>query len=185
MSDTVSNPRVERLEAYYANRQGWHSPKPDPREGHYQDLNAVPWYASMIFEERISYLDWIIARRQAEIDAWNAAQDPSDLLAQFKITEHHLMLESVKNQRRVELADREPLPESQRGPDNYPNYLDSQRWKRRRQRKLVSTGGRCEVPNCKAAAVECHHPSYDNVGFEENGDLVALCAGHHRATHRR
>ena len=77
MSDTASTSRaaVERRKAFHRNREGWLTPKPDPREGHYQDLNRVPWYANMIFEERLAYLDWIIARRQAEVDAWNAAQD--------------------------------------------------------------------------------------------------------------
>lgn len=107
------------------------------------------------------------------------------MLAQFKITEHHTRLESVQEQRRLELADREPLPQSQRGPDNYPAYLDNPRWKRKRLRKLVSTGYRCEVLDCGGQATECHHPSYDNVGFEENDDLVALCARHHQVAHGR
>lgn len=56
MSNTASNPRaaIELFRAHYQNREVWQAPAPDPREGHYQDLNSVPWYASMIFEERLS-----------------------------------------------------------------------------------------------------------------------------------
>jgi hypothetical protein len=132
-----------------------------------------------LFQQRLAYLDWIIGIRQAQIDAWDAAQDPSDFVA----TEHHLRLESVQNQRRLELADREPLPEWQRGRDGYLAYLDSPRWKRKRLRKLVSVGRRCESPDCGRVATRVPSPGVRHVGFEENADLVALCLIHHRAAH--
>jgi hypothetical protein len=96
MGDTIGNsPPAEEL----------------PFDGHYLDIDCVPSYAGWLFQQRLAYLDWIIGIRQTQTDAWDAAQDPSDFVA----TEHHLRLESVQNQRRLELADREPLPEWQRG----------------------------------------------------------------------
>ena len=159
-----------------------------PFGGHYEafDYDFVSWYASWSFRERISYLDWIIALRQAEVDTWKAAQDPRDWGSEFRISEHHERLESVQERRRLEMADQEALP-SWTGSvaAHYHHYLDSPRWKRKRIRKLVSTQWRCETSGCGAPADECHHLSYDRLGFEENADLAALCVGHHQMAHGR
>jgi hypothetical protein len=42
----------------------------DPFDAHYYDLNYVPWYARMSYEDLIAYLDWIIAKREAQNKAW-------------------------------------------------------------------------------------------------------------------
>jgi hypothetical protein len=46
-----------------------------PLDGHYQDLNYVPWYARAMFKVRMHYLDWIIAKREAEVKVWRNSLD--------------------------------------------------------------------------------------------------------------
>lgn len=50
--------------------------------------------------------------------------------------------------------------------------------------RLRSVDYRCEIPGCGARARDTHHLHYNNIGFEENGDLLALCHPHHKAQHR-
>jgi hypothetical protein len=109
-------------------------------------------------------------------DVWEQALD-KDLAKIWR------RLEPLQKKRRVELAAQEPLDDWYRGRENYHGYLDSPRWKRKREMKFVAVNGRCEYPGCLAFAEECHHKHYDNVGSETNGDLVALCSGHHRMVH--
>jgi hypothetical protein len=147
------------------------------------------------------YLDWVIAIRRAEVDAWRA--EHPGRLSRFASTDVHKRLRDVQLQREIELADRDPLnttrsivwvdgkqcvklvelpwlPEEKL----YRLHLDSMRWKLRiRRRKMVSVGWRCEYPGCTAQAEDCHHLHYDTLGFEENCDLEALCHRHHEARH--
>ena len=46
-----------------------------PLDGHYSDLNYVPWYARATFKVRMHYLDWIIAKREAEVEVWRNSLD--------------------------------------------------------------------------------------------------------------
>jgi hypothetical protein len=151
-------------------------------------------------EERIRYLDWITAKREAEVKAWRAKHpDKSNLEQTFDRDYRQIWekLDDLRRHRRIEFADREPLAKTVRiwlGDGNYEvrvfsrrelydRHLDSPRWKRTRLRKLVSVGNRCEYPGCEDYATDCHHLHYDTLGFEENADLEALCRMHHRAQH--
>ena len=154
-----------------------------PADGHYYDLNNVPWYARMPFTDRILYLDWIIAKRRGQEDrSWRGeCAKTHPFLAQFAWGKTTARLRELELHRRVELADREPL--SDWHLSDYRRFLDTWRWKRTRQRKLISVQWRCEYPGCTKHAEECHHLHYETVGLESNADLEALCRGHHRARH--
>ena len=88
-----------------------------PADADFYDLNNVPWYACMRFEDRIRYLDWIIAKREAEDRIWRAeyaaAHDedgPNGFkLSQFVCSKFSMALQELRTHRRVELEDRDPL----------------------------------------------------------------------------
>ena len=180
----------------------WHDPE-RPCDAHYLDLNYVPGYARMVFKERIRYLDWIIAKREVQDKAWheeyaNVHDADKCKLSRFVTGKFYQMLRELRAQRGIELEDQDPLHTTRvwcgaefkliyhRPPVNfYPWYLDSQRWKRKSLRKLVSVGWHCEYPHCTDRANECHHLHYANVGFEENCDLEAVCHHHHEVNHGR
>jgi hypothetical protein len=64
----------------------------------------------------------------------------------------------------------------------YRQYLQSERWAARRGRILPRAGDRCE--RCGGGApAEVHHPTYERLGAERDGDPVALCAPCHRGAH--
>jgi hypothetical protein len=64
----------------------------------------------------------------------------------------------------------------------YRRYLQSERWAARRGRILLRAGDRCE--RCGGGApAEVHHLTYDRLGAERDGDLIALCAPCHRGAH--
>jgi hypothetical protein len=178
-----------------------------PIDGHFLDLNYVPWYARLPFVGRIQYLDWAIALRSAEDKAWreeyakihNESGPKGFKLSRFVMGDTSRKLHELETWRRVELEDRDPLNTMRIGrgteftlielPWRSPAALrrahrDSPRWKcRTRIRKMVSVGWRCEAPGCVEHADECHHLHYDTLGLEENSDLEALCWRHHRARH--
>jgi hypothetical protein len=158
----------------------------------------VPWYARMPFEERIEYLDWIIPIREEEDRAWRAeyAKKHGAWISKFVSGETTNRKRELYVQRRLELADREPLSmmgwayaggKSERIKLSqgalYRRHLDSQRWKRTRLRKLVSVGYRCEHSDCEEHATDCHHLHYYCLGLEANVDLEALCRYHHDVRH--
>jgi hypothetical protein len=165
----------------------WFDRKAAATGGYYPcNLNDVPWYARLRFEQRLAYLDWVIAKRQAELDARGVAADNEDArrVAAFNWTTRRLAatLSQIRRQRIIELSDREPsLPDWH--DQGHRSYYHSGRWRRIRLRKLVSVKHRCEQPGCKRSATVCHHKHYDTFGFEENDDLEALCSRHHWARH--
>lgn len=53
-----------------------------------------------------------------------------------------------------------------------PDYNSSQ-WKTAKSRRLELDNYLCVF--CKSPAVEVHHVSYDNIGYETNSDLRSLC----------
>src|SRR5262245_44848353 len=171
----------------WSDPQGWAAdPWLNPQGWDYYNLNSVRWYACMRFERRLAYLDWIIAIRQAELNAHNAVSPDGDKrLFDYAANRLAVRLRHVQKQRRIALLDREPLRDWYQ---DYPrksarSYIHSGRWRRIRRRKLVSVNYRCEQPGCKGSATACHHKHYDTLGFEENDDLKALCFRHHVARH--
>jgi hypothetical protein len=184
----------------HVNQEPWfdHVDK-EPLLDHIDNLNRTRWYARLHSEQRLAFLDWVIAKRQAELDARAASATAVDLTMKLvgkpDAGNRHVRcvaaerwltnrlaatLSQIRRQRIIELRDREPLPDWYQ---DYRRYLHSGRWRRIRLRKLVSARYRCEQPGCKRSATACHHKHYDTLGFEENADLEALCVRHHQARH--
>jgi len=63
----------------------------------------------------------------------------------------------------------------------YRQYLESGEWQERRQAAMIRADGYCE--RCGKEAVHVHHLSYDNLGCEDDDDLIALCEECHRLEH--
>ena len=66
----------------------------------------------------------------------------------------------------------------------YRRYLRSSGWKRRRRAAVKRAGFRCERCGC-GGRLEVHHLTYERLGHERPGDLVALCRACHRQAHEQ
>lgn len=65
---------------------------------------------------------------------------------------------------------------------NYAEYLQSDGWKERRQRKLEQAGHRCQ--RCESRSrLHVHHLTYQRLGKEHPDDLMVLCHRCHAAEH--
>ena len=64
----------------------------------------------------------------------------------------------------------------------YQEYLDSDEWKARSERILVSSNWECQQCH-KYEATQVHHLTYARVGNELDEDLIALCSRCHRHQH--
>ena len=157
----------------------------------YADLNCVPWFARMGFRQRVGHFTWAlpIFEKKAEKARRKAIKEHGDFLGGLIVTKADADLRHLKKQREVVIADRAPLLDWQLhyldgpGSPGYKTYLGSPRWKRTALRKKCSVGYYCEVQGCDAPADDAHHRHYNNIAFEENDDLVALCHAHHKAQH--
>lgn len=65
--------------------------------------------------------------------------------------------------------------------EEYPRYLRSPEWKRKRKAVMDACGSRCR---CGAVATEVHHKSYASVGDEDMEHLEAVCSECHQDIHR-
>jgi hypothetical protein len=63
-------------------------------------------------------------------------------------------------------------------------YLRSRHWRevRRSYERHPTAPHRCAV--CGAHRYELHHRTYERLGAEDMGDLLALCRSHHEQLHR-
>ena len=66
-----------------------------------------------------------------------------------------------------------------------PEYLKTERWKRRARAARERAGNRCQLCNSAAQPLEVHHRTYERLGWELPGDLTALCARCHGRHHGR
>ncbi len=69
---------------------------------------------------------------------------------------------------------------------NYYNYIQSNKWKNKRQDYYKYQKGKCS--GCKTNIdkyFELHHNSYKRLGKEKQGDLKALCELCHRYIHTK
>lgn len=57
---------------------------------------------------------------------------------------------------------------------DYPRYLKTDAWRKRRTAALKAAGYRCQVCNARKS-LEVHHRTYENIGNEQPGDLTVLC----------
>jgi hypothetical protein len=65
----------------------------------------------------------------------------------------------------------------------YPVYIDSPEWAARRLEALRAAGYRCRAPGCHRPAEEVHHTTYERLGDELPGDLLAVCRPCHARLH--
>lgn len=64
----------------------------------------------------------------------------------------------------------------------YTDYLQTAHWQDKRAAAIRRAGNRCQF--CGATGrLDVHHNTYDRLGCEADGDLVALCRACHRAVH--
>ena len=166
-----------------------------PRDAVYVDFNRVPWFAKMNFAERIAHFDWLIPIWEKKLATARCAaiREHGDFMGELVVLPEDGHLRHIRDQREIVVEDRAPLrhlpwweykwPDGP-GTPGYAGYLDSPRWKRTALRKKCSVDYRCEIPGCDARATDTHHLHYNNIGFEENGDLLATCHPHHKAQHR-
>lgn len=63
----------------------------------------------------------------------------------------------------------------------YADYLLTDEWREFRQGILLRHDGCCVV--CARKATHCHHRTYVNIGWEADGDCVAICRGCHGRHH--
>lgn len=65
---------------------------------------------------------------------------------------------------------------------DYREYLNSSHWQIVRLGALARADWGCQL--CSSPrALQVHHRSYDNLGFERPQDLTVLCAGCHQSFH--
>lgn len=66
---------------------------------------------------------------------------------------------------------------------DYQQYLDSDRWKEKRDRIIKKAGGKCRF--CGKPATAVHHETYKRRGREKDVDLTAVCNHCHAMLHRK
>jgi hypothetical protein len=69
--------------------------------------------------------------------------------------------------------------------DYRTEYLRTPEWRQRRAWLLAATGYRCDRCNTYDKHLDAHHLTYERLGAEAPGDIVALCRPCHRAQHDR
>jgi len=70
-------------------------------------------------------------------------------------------------------------------PKEYDKYLRSKHWKNTRKKALERADYQCQLCACKDAVLDVHHNNYNNLGKEENKDLIVLCRPCHRKFHTK
>ena len=67
---------------------------------------------------------------------------------------------------------------------NYDTYIQSAAWRRKREAALERADNHCQL--CGSTdALDVHHNTYERLGSERPGDLIALCRACHDAHHAR
>ena len=62
----------------------------------------------------------------------------------------------------------------------YKDYINSSRWRAKRQQVFATYGKRCFACRKAAKVLHCHHMDYSRLGNEAMGDLIPLCVPCHR-----
>lgn len=69
-------------------------------------------------------------------------------------------------------------------PVQYHDYLKSPRWRKKAAAARKRAGYRCQLCN-REGRLQVHHRTYERLGYELPGDLIALCARCHKLHHTR
>lgn len=70
-------------------------------------------------------------------------------------------------------------------PNDYDKYLRSKHWKKIRKKALDRAQYQCQLCASKDAVLDVHHNNYNNIGKEEEKDLIVLCRPCHRKFHTK
>lgn len=65
----------------------------------------------------------------------------------------------------------------------YTDYLKTEHWQYTRTKALKRARYRCQLCNRGNISLHVHHRTYENRGYEQNDDLIVLCADCHRKFH--
>src|SRR5947199_7123461 len=65
----------------------------------------------------------------------------------------------------------------------YQEYLQTPEWQETRKAALKRAGGHCQLCSGKGT-LNVHHNNYDNLGCEQEEDVITLCADCHSLFHR-
>ena len=65
----------------------------------------------------------------------------------------------------------------------YWEYVQTPQWKERANHMRARAGHRCQICNSRKGPLDVHHRCYDDVGEEDNRDLVVLCRECHDLFH--
>jgi len=65
----------------------------------------------------------------------------------------------------------------------YAEYLETQHWQNVRKRALRRAEYKCQLCNNGDGILHVHHKTYENLGCEENNDLIVLCENCHQKFH--
>ncbi len=68
---------------------------------------------------------------------------------------------------------------------SYQDYLESGRWKHKRDQARERAGHRCQVCNAKGPILDTHHRTYERIGNELPEDLIVLCRPCHDTFHEQ
>ena len=75
------------------------------------------------------------------------------------------------------------FPEQPTGKVNYHDWMNSDGWRKKRNKKLKEAGYKCEL--CGSAKnLRVHHITYENLGHEPMDDLLAVCDNCHKKLHK-
>lgn len=66
----------------------------------------------------------------------------------------------------------------------YDEYLKTEHWRRVASEAKAKSGSRCAICNADGV-LHAHHRTYERRGFEEPGDVIALCADCHAKFHNK
>ncbi len=67
---------------------------------------------------------------------------------------------------------------------DYPDYLKTDYWLKRRSEKLRAAGFRCQLCGQNSKALQVHHNNYERRGIERDEDLIVLCRSCHKHHHQ-
>lgn len=88
-----------------------------------------------------------------------------------------------KGKKPRQARQRKKRPDKATRQKQYGEYLESDRWKEKRDRIMQKAGGKCRF--CGKPAKHVHHETYKRRGREKDVDLTAVCDHCHAMLHRK
>lgn len=67
--------------------------------------------------------------------------------------------------------------------EEYHEYLQSEKWKKKAARKRKQAGNKCQLCNRGDITLHVHHRTYENIYKEKLADLIVLCENCHKMYH--